>query len=419
MTEKPMKSRKFRFGGAYVAVLALSSIVAAIGIGSIAVVRAQARANDALSDAAEARQYALSGIELGRLWISIDPTWRGNPNGVWILDQTIGNGTFTLEVTDPTDGNIANRPYDPVILKATGKKGQAVQILQVTLTASPVPLPALNYALHTGGQLDIVASKQLNAGFATVSTNGSLANNNIIVGGVQALSKINLGKVTGTATIPSTTKSFPSSQVLNTYANLGTDINPGSSMHKGVLAPGYNPWGATNADGVYVIRPAGDFTLKDSRINGTLVIVCTSGRTVTISNQVFLQPARSDYPALIVYGNVIFANSSASLLSEASTNTNYNPTGAPYLGITDSDKVDSYPSEIQGLVHVYGTVSFTGPCTIRGLLLCESTAALDAVRVGDSPTIIYDSSLYKNPPQGYTSSVPMVPQQSSWLKVVN
>jgi hypothetical protein len=415
-----MKSRNFRNGGAYVAVLALSSIVTAIAVGAIAVVRAQARANDALSDASEARQYALSGIELGRLWISQDPNWRSNrSNGVWASNQPIGNGTFTLEGTDPIDGNLGNRPHDPLVLKATGKKGQAVQILQVTLTASPVPLPALQYALHTGGQLHVLKDKQLTAGFATVSTNGSFRNDAVVVGSVEALSKTNLGTVTGTVTIPATGKDFPPPEVLELYALLGTEINPGNKIDKQILAPGYNPWGATNADGVYVIRPAGDFTLQNTRVNGTLVIVCPAGKTVTIAGQVFLQPIRADYPALIVYGDVDFQNTSASLLSEASASTNFNPTGAPYQGITDFDKADSYPSEIQGLVHVYGTTTFNGPCTIRGLLLCESAAAADAVACKDKPTIIYDSNLYTNPPQGYTSSVPMLVQQTSWLKVVN
>src|SRR6185369_2208038 len=113
-----------------------SMVVTVMAVGAIAIVRAQARGNDALGDAAEARLYALSAIDLGRLWISQDSSWRTNrPNGIWASNQTIGNGTFTLEATDPIDGNILNRPHDPLVLKATAHKGSATQILQVTLAA--------------------------------------------------------------------------------------------------------------------------------------------------------------------------------------------------------------------------------------------------------------------------------------------
>ena len=417
---RTVKPKFLRRGGAYVAVLALSMIVTAIAVGAIAIVRAQARGSDALSDAAEARLYALSAIELGRLWISQDSSWRANhPNGAWATNQPIGNGTFTLEGTDPVDGILANRPHDPLVLKATGTKGSATQIVQVTLAAQPVPLPALKYALHAGGQVHPLSGKQINSGFATLSTNGSLRNEGLIIGNVEAMSSVTTGNVTGTVTIPATTKVFPPGSVVEMYALLGTEIDPGSSLDKEVLAPGRDPYGATNADGVYVIRPSGDFTLRRTRINGTLVIVCPAGRTVTIKDQVFLQPYRSDYPALIVVGNVDFQNTTTGTPLSEFSNANFNPTGAPYLGVTDSDQADTYPSEIQGLVHVNGTVTFSGACTIRGLLLCESTAAADAVLINTTPTIIYTSSLYTNPPQGYTSSVPMVPQQTSWLKIVN
>ena len=408
---------------AYLAVLAVTMIVATMALGALLAVRAQARAANLMSDAAEARLYALSAMELGRLWISKDANWRANrSHGVWVAGQPIGSGTFTLEVTDPLDGNLANRPHDAVVMKATAVKGQARQVLQVTLAANPTPLPALACALHTGGQIHIRAGKRLTAKFATLSTNGDLRNDGTITGNVEALTASTPGNVNGMLALGVPSKAFPASTVPEMYASLGTTIVPGDTINKRVLAPGYNPWGATNADGVYVIRTTGNLTIKNTRICGTLVVICP-GHTVTLEGQVLLQPARSDYPALIVNGNLVLKYSSTgTTLSESTQNTNYNPAGAPYQGVADSDTADQYPCEIQGLVHVIGTLDFADDSLVRGAVICESAASSDAVQSHDSAEIVYDPRLYSNSayiPQGYTTAVPMVPQAGSWQQCVN
>ena len=231
-----------RCGSTYLIVLAAASVVATL-VWEPSWRSAQGRAANAVGDAAEARQYALSAIEFGRLWIAQDPNWRTNRTcGVWAPQQAIGSGTFTLEVSDPVDGNLANRPHDPVVFKATGVKGQARQVIQVTLAANPVPLPALQYALHTGGQLHIKAGQQLATNLATVSTNGSLRNDGIIAGNVEAASAISVGTISGTLTLNAPSKAFPGHSVVDLYTNLGTLITPGNTIDKQLLSPGRNPW---------------------------------------------------------------------------------------------------------------------------------------------------------------------------------
>src|ERR1051326_855208 len=183
LTQFRVRSRR---GGAYVAVLALCLVVVAMGVGGLMSVRMRAREADAVADSREARQYANSGAELGRLWIYQDANWRTNrPNGTWVTNQAIGNGTFSLSVVDPADGDLTNRPYDSVVMTATGVKGQARQIVQVTLAASPVALPALKYAICTVGQLHVNSGKTLTASNATVSTNGALRNDGTIYGSAE------------------------------------------------------------------------------------------------------------------------------------------------------------------------------------------------------------------------------------------
>jgi len=419
MERKRAKTR--RRGSAYLVVLAVSMIVATLGLGALLATRAQARAAALLGEEAEARYYALSAIELGRLWIAQDPQWRTNrQNGVWASNQPIGSGTFTLEVTDPVDGNLANRPHDPVIVKATAMKGLARQVIQVTLTANPTPLPALACALHTGGQLHLTAGSQLSAGQARLSTNGSLRNDGTITGNVEAGSASSVGVINGTLTLGGPAKAFPDPSVINLYVNLGTEITAPSTIDKQVFAPGYNSLGGpTNAEGVYVIRSATNLTIRNTRINGTLVILCP-GKKVIVDNQVLLQPSRSDYPALIVQGDLALQyNTVGTPLSEPGANVNFNPPGAPYQGIGDTDLLDQYPSEIQGLVHVTGTLELNQDALVRGAVICESTALADAVKCTNAKSIVYTPSLLSNPPQGYTTGVKMQPQAGSWRQLVD
>jgi len=408
-----------RRGSAYLIVIAVAMIVATLGLGTMLAIRAQLRSAHSLGDAAEARLYALSAIELARLWISQDPQWRINrTTGVWAANQQIGSGTYTLEAADPVDGNLANRPHDPLVVKATGVKGHARQRVQVTLAASPIPLPALAYPLHTGGQLHVNAGKTLTANAATLSTNGALRNDGTILGSVEVSWVQNLGIVTGTVTTGSPARAFPPAGVVDLYANLGTEISPGNTIDKQVLTPGRNPWGATNPDGVYVIRTTSDLVIKNSRIQGTLLVICP-GKKVTLDTGVLLQPYRSDYPALIVDGDAILQYSSDKALSESTAATNFNPPGAAYKGVADSDTSDEYPSEIQGLVHVRGSLNLKNAALLRGIAIAESTNTTDAVRFEGTNEIAYDRNLYLSPPQGYTTAVQMQPAPGSWRQVAD
>lgn len=408
-----------RRGSAYLMVLAVAMIVATMGLGALVAVRAQMRAAYSAGDATEARQYALSAIELGRLWISEDPQWRTNrPHGVWVSSQPIGSGTYTLEVTDPVDGNLANRPHDPVVMKATAVKGQARHMVQVTLEASPVPLPGLAYPLQAGGEIHVTSGHVLRANAGAISTNGGLHNDAVIVGNVEALFVERLGTVTGTLVTGVPAKAFPPASVVDLYANLGTEIAPGSTIDKQVLAPGRNPWGAANPEGVYVIRTNSDLVIRNSRIHGTLVVI-GPGKKVTLGACVLLQSYRSDYPALIVDGDCILGYASDRAISESAFSTNLNPPGAPYQGISDSDTTDEYPAEVRGLVHVRGKLTLRETALVRGAILCESTATADAATAEGNNEIVYDRNLYLAPPQGYTSSVKMIPQSGSWKQLVD
>jgi hypothetical protein len=414
LIQKPR--RRHRAGAAYLMVLGTTLVVATLSLSGLLLARSRLAASRAMSAAAEARDVAQSGIELACRWIAQDPNWRVNRSlGAWATDLPIGEGTVTIEVSEPIDGNLTNRPYDAVRVRATGRREQARQIWEVTLNADPDPLPLLQYGLHARGQLRIDGGHSLTVRNAPLDTDGRLRNDGTIIGNVEAASIENAGNIVGTLAIDTTTEQYPANPFA-IYVALGTEISPGITIERRVLSPGSNPWGATNPEGVYVIRAGDDLTIRNSRIHGTLVILCASGKRVTFENSVLIHPYRTDYPALLIQGDAEFRFSSTLGLVEATSLANFNPSGSPYQGSSDLDILDIYPSEIRGLVHVRGEAGFDSNGKFRGAVLCESSSA--EVRFEGSHEIIYDRSLSDLPPQGYAARVPMLPQPGSWKRIV-
>ena len=420
----PISARRRRRGSAYLVVLGATLIVSSLAFTGLLVSASQRRSASSSIEAAEARQIARDAIEIAQLWIHQDPNWRVNrPAGAWATNVPLGpsGGTFSLEATDVRDGDMQNRPHDEVVLTATGKKGSASHTLQVTLEAKPVPIPALSYSLHTGGELHVLAGKTLTATGSTVSTNGTITNQGLINANVSCTLvgiALPLGVINGTTTLLAPARAFPDSTVIDKYVGLGTQINT-SIIDTGILAPGLSSYGATNPDGIYVVRPTGDFTIKNCRLYGTLVVICQPGKKVIVDNAVLLEPATPDQPSLIIQGNAEFNFDGVNKFKEKDLGLNFNPVEAPVDGDSNTRTNDLFYSEVRGVVHVKGKVVLKQTSRIRGALICESNASSDAVRVEDSPSIVYTPSLLTAPPMWYTTSVPMAIKRGTWQQVAN
>jgi hypothetical protein len=390
-------------------------MVTVIGLASLFSIRVQRRAVEQTKDRAQARLCAWSAIELGILYVQ-NSSWRSTwPNGTWLSNKPLGSGSFSLQGIDPIDGDLANSKYNPLVLTGIGTKGTACHKTQLYLNPVIKPLEALNTCLHASGQLKINGGKQITAVGAPVSTNGQLDNDGTIDGNAEAGSVDTIGTITGSLTVPAESKQMPDANVISDYISKATAIAFPGNIDKKILAPGYNPWGATNPDGVYFIDTADhDMTIKNSRINGTLIIRLGS-KTLTLDNAVFMQNYRSDYPVLIVEGDVVIQCRSCDYtLSEVTNDKNYNPSGAPYLGVSDDDKLDVYPNEIQGLVHIKGSLKLKETAKISGAVICEGTVSCEGVN-----TITHKPQLYAIPPEGYTFVDNMQPSPESWRQVVD
>jgi hypothetical protein len=427
-------ARRFpRRGSTYAAVLGLSLVVMAMGAGALQAVRALARASQATTDAASARQFCLSAVEWVRGRISADRQWRTNLGyGKWADRKPIGNGsinpgrtgTFTVDVAADNSGGSTN---PPIVVVATGAYGKSVQKLSVRLNPTITPYSCLEPAVCVKGTAQFTNSSVYpNDELITSDGNmlGDITWSSRIRPDVESASGIFWGRFDGEATSGTNIREFPPDTVFDPYIAEGTAVSinalPVSGIHRElkrvVLSPQSNPLtGSTNAKGVYVIDCQGQpVAIRESRIVGTLVLLNTGG--VLIDGSVHLAAAVSNYPCLLAAGDLSLATSSASLQEGSPNSTNFNPASTPYpfpSGTTDSDTNDSYPSGLFGLVCVTGNASILNSPSVTNLIVLKDLQSLNAtLTVSANP--LYLSS----PPPGFFIE-DMTPELGSWKQVVD
>ncbi len=413
-----------RRGGVYIVILMSVLIVTTIGLSGVALVQAKERQARTAAAAAEARLLARSAVEAAMQFIAADPDWRSH-----IGDHTefsglaFGHGTFGVTFIDPVDGDLTDDDRDPVVIRGQGRVsggGQNVaakQMVEVTMNADPQPLAILSSAVHVAGLAEVPSGKVLQLSGGTISSNNAIKDDGAIGGDLLAPVISGYGFASGSKTTLNTAMPMPSS-IVSMYAAKAIEVPAQSNMQKWVLAPGYNPWGTPHTDGLYVVRPSGSMTIRRARLSGTLVVV-NPGNTTTISNSVLLENARTDYPVLIVDGDLVIACNTSDSLVESDAG-NLNPSGAPYNNSTDTDTSDGYPCEIHGLIYVTGKVQVTGNAKVVGTIICASTSTSSyALQIAASATVVYDPAVVETPPIGFTSSSPMQYVPSSWTQVVD
>jgi len=401
-------------------VLGLAMIVTICGLGALAIGRIQLRAAAESQDWLEAQTLAFSAAEHAFARIKEDSNWRTTFNGATIT-ESLGRGTIQWRLVDETDGDLADSDSDPVVIEADGIMNRATYSLKVDLEMTGSGLAALDNCMASDAKVDVKNGDEGRFTGAPLYGNDQVKVSGKIYGDVFADQITGGGTIYGTVTAPAPATAMPPSGVFDSYVAKATTINLGGgggstkTIQYFVLSPGSNPWGSTNADGVYYINTGNkNLRIRRARIHGTLVVKCGSGKKVKVEDAVFVKNYRGDYPALIVDGKVELKYKSDSYsLKEWSYWVNFNPPGTPYNGSEDYDKWDSYPNEIQGLVHVTGDLKMKYSARVRGVVICESKVTID----GDNE-IIHDATIPANPPVGYSSGAGGDPQITSWSRSV-
>jgi hypothetical protein len=394
-------------------------LVATIALGALSAVRARARAAKARNDALEARLYALAATEVARIRIAHDTTWRSDyANGTWFTNESIGRGTYSLSVVDP-NGPLNGSPTDPVILTGTGAVGQALQTTQVTLVAKSTPYTCLNAAVTAGGFIGI-GNSIIQANNQTLATNfAAWAFGAVVNGNVEAANSIFGFTYNGTTKTSVAARTLPDATVFSDYQTSGTAINynsiPSNNIQQVLLSPSINPYGATNANGIYVVDcQGGNMNIQQCRIVGTLVLL--NAGNVQIQNQVVWSPAVANYPCLLIDGDLT-VNSNGNYLTEGG-GENYNPPGTPYpypSGFSNMTTTDTYVPAVQGMVYLAGNLTVQGNVFAANLLVVGGSLSMAG---GATLYMSYDPIYYNNPPPGF-GTVSMVVSPGSWQQVTH
>ncbi len=415
-------ARHRRRGSIYPAVLAYSSLITIIGLSALLALRLQRRASEGEIAFSQARLHARSAIGLGMWAIKNDSNWRSDlSNALWVKDRPIGTGTYTLEVFDPNDADLANSAFHPVVLTGTGMEGPARHKTQVRLEPVTKPLGCLEVSLHAGEDLlfdtAVLKSDQI------ISANDTVDSvNSTIDADVEAVKRINGDGYARETSINIDRRSMPTSAVFDYYLARGTPIAilslpsnaNGARMDKMGLSPASNPFGAeTNAEGIYVIDCQGiNLDIKSSRIVGTLVLK-NPGPDSIIRQSMNWEPAIANYPALMVSGNITISLDAADL-SEAAIGANFNPPGTPYDGEEDIVLDDTYSSLIKGLIYVSGNLIASSSNTFEGIVVVGGT--LSATGTMD---LTYKTASFDDPPPGFIEVDRMQIVAGSWQQVVD
>jgi hypothetical protein len=412
----------------YVAVLGAAMLITVLGLSALLAARVEGRSAVTESDIADARRAAAAALDLGRYTVTRTSTWRSRTSGQWFTGVPLGSATMSLSVVDPDDGNLANQPDGRVVITGTGRKGDATQIFTVTMEPQTRGWSCLDVGIFAGGAVTLT-SATVNAD-RTLSSNTSVtATTSSVKTNVEAVGAIAGGTFEMATTTGARPRTSPDSTVWSWYTANGTNVSIGSVpeasgrkvIQKCILSPASNPLGGgLNSRGIYVIDCSGSaITVQDCRILGTLVLL-NPGAGSLITGSVRWDPAQAGMPCLLVKGDLVIATSQTAL-SESALATNFNPSGTPYNGSSDTDTADTYPSSIGGLLYISGNAVLQGHNAVQGAIAVGGTLGMTlnaTTGVAARLDLAYDGTYYTTPPPGFAAPTAMIVTPGSLVQVV-
>jgi len=221
---KPGQNRQ---GSLYVSVLLTGITVTMIGLSALMVGRLNHHSHRQLNNSTAARLHAHSALQMGMEIIKENPDWRQLGNTL-LTDVALGNGSISLNVTDPTDGDLTDDPNDPVLLNGIGKAGDAIYATQITIIPGFDGVSALESAIHAGD--DVQSSNNV-----PYCDHVASANDDILSLGAQYQMDVEASDViSGNGYLLNTTRGVPqrtlptTDDVLSFYLANGTTIDPAS-----------------------------------------------------------------------------------------------------------------------------------------------------------------------------------------------
>ncbi len=436
MCRRPIR----RSGAIYVLVLGMGMLVSVMVLGVLISNRIQARSTAQSSDSLFAETLAESAVDYAIVALNANASWRTTyTNAVESSTVSVGGGTIAFKLIDEISGNLSTTATNPVRVYGIGRYGSATRVYSVRVEGKNA-LTCLNAAVTAGGNISESKNANLQASGFTLATNAAFVGNtsggsSTVNANVEAVGTVTLNSATilGRSSAGVTARLMPVSTVIDTYVTMGTSIAyssiPSGIIQNVVISPASNPYStALNLKGIYVIDCGGsNLVITHCRIAGTLVILnpgsgSSIGTGTSTSDQINWAPAISNYPCLIVRGNmqIAWSTSSGQTLNETDLSAgvyNFNPTGTPYpypSGSTNILVLDTYPSIIDGLVYVTGNVTGNGSGTSNYPTIDQLIVGGTYDPVKDTVTYSYKGNYLATPPPGFRGGGTLVAVPSSW-----
>lgn len=417
-------------GAVYMIILPMVMIITVILLSASIVERVRIRKSQAASHQEEARTLAMAAVENALNEMKNQLSWRDIYfHDVPITPINFGNGTFEWKILDEapggTDSNLADDDTEPVRIYGTGKVGNAVRTFSVRIAPADTAtgLDVLSTAIYAEG--NIGASSTTTASGGPIVSLGTISSESVLNANVEANNIVNPSLISGTKTTPATARQAPDSSLFDELKALATEISfgsiPSNAITLKVVSAASNPYGTPNANAIYHISVPNSTTLqlKQSRIKATLLITLGTGSSVFASQANSLETPDTGNPIMLVKGGAgsfVILKGTQQGLREDATLVNFNPPGTPFNGTEDNDILDSYPSEMRGVIQVFGsgtTTEISSSASIIGSVITEGV-----IDFGSNAIVTVNPLLKTNPPPGYSTPGPMQVQMSSFRREV-
>lgn len=378
-----------RTGSAYVMVLASSVIVTAITLGGLALNRAQRDAYQAQQDLRRARMAAASGLEASTRILSPTIDGRQAMSDPVNLPAEIDGVELRYDIFDTIDASLTNDITQPIAVTVEARFGSARQMITGSMSPRLTPVGMAKYGVAATGSVKL-SGTVVDVPAGIYSGSGVDASNSNVAAPVYSPGNITGTTYLGTRTTVGNQSTAPLDDLSGLFAaatRISYSSISGGDIDKVVLSPTINPYGAaTNPRGIYLIDCEGQqLKLKNARILGTLLVVNakSDSKWEDSPNVASFDPR---LPAVVWYGTLTIDTHSEDLF-ESAERLSFNPPGAPYFGVTDTDQLDSFPSLTTGTVVVIGDLKVDRKLSIDGRLLVHGNiiASNATIRVREDP----------------------------------
>lgn len=365
----------------YVVVMGVCGLAVGIAITGVTLAGQRAASSRAAADASRASVKAHDALMDVLRIAKNTASWRASAGSGELMNFKVDDTQVIVTVSDPVDGDLLDSLDEPITVRAEVRHPRVRRLMRMTIEPDSRALPCLGYAIIVGGQIQIDGSKVW--ANAAIHSNSTIAIKSSTVAATVSAS----GTITGTGISGGVSSGVPLvpvpavEDVIGAYREIvrESDQSVGGDfkISNSLVTPSNSMLGGFPGDLAVLNLGARKMTVESSRIAGTIVL--TQCGEFKLQQPMLLTP-RAGMPAL-VSGSYFVTNTSDQDFSESGIKANLNPAAWPYLGESDADTSDWYPSEINGVVYIGGDAKLDGKVIINGVLVVRGNLVINSAEV--------------------------------------